>query len=148
MKSALLLAAALAAVHIHLSAQPDVQRSHIAANVPPAETAEAILRRDLTAFFTATSKQEVTALEISPLREGPTQSGTSYPKFYFWVKALNGSTVCAEGAIRVAAVQRVKFDVTDFLPKQIVKELPGDVERTFPLALVPLIHQLAEVTAR
>jgi len=101
---------------IGATAQPDVQRSHIEANVPPAETAELLLRRDLTAFFNQNVKQEITSLEISALRDGPTQSGTAYPKFYFWVKALNGGTVCAEGVIRVAAVQRVRFEVTDFLP--------------------------------
>lgn len=126
-------------------AQADVQRSYVEANVPPAAQAEAILRRDLAAFFAKSTGQSVVSLQISALRDGPTQSGVSYPKFYFWVRATGTGAVIAEGAVRVAAVDRVRFEVTDFLPKAKIQESPGQVAAVFPQALVTLVLQHAGV---
>jgi len=49
------------------------------------------------------------------LRDGPTQSGVSYPKFYLWVRVAGGKSVDDRGAVRVVAVKRKRFDVTDFM---------------------------------
>ncbi|WIT12170.1 hypothetical protein PFX98_00780 [Paucibacter sediminis] len=131
-----------------VAAQPDLQRSHIEVNLPPQEVFESYLRRDLLGYFNRAATQTATAVESRPLRNGPTQSGTSYPKFYIWVKVYAGTTVQNEGAVRVAAVERTHFDVTDFLSKSNIQANPSEVGGIFPAALVPAILELAGAPQR
>ena len=143
MKYLLLLIAALLGLPGHVAAQPDVQRSYIEANLPPPEVIESFLRRDLLAYFNRAGGQTATAAEFLPLRNAPTQSGTSYPKFYVWVKIYAGTTLQHEGAVRVAAVERTHFDITDFLSKSSIQANPVEVEGIFPAALVSAVLELA-----
>jgi hypothetical protein len=88
--------ALVVAMHVALAQQPafaqsELQRTHIEANVPPQDEFEALLQRDLLSFFKQAHGSTVTAVEVQPLRLGPTQSGVSYPKFYLWVKAMYAS---------------------------------------------------------
>ena len=145
MKHLLIFIGALLLPFTTTLAQTDVQRSHIEGHVPPAEQAEAMLRRDLAAFFTTFTGKPVASLQIVTLRDGPTQSGVAYPKFYFWVQASGSDAVLAEGAVRVAAIDQVRFEVTDFLPKAKIQQSPGEVAAVFPQPLVSLILQRAEV---
>jgi hypothetical protein len=124
-------------------AQSELQYSHIEANVPKAEEFERLLQRDLLAFFTQTAGSSATLIEVQPLRVGPTQSGVSYPKFYLWVKVIAGSSVQQEGAVRVTAIQRARFEVTDFLSAASIRENPGEVSKVFPAALVAAIQERA-----
>jgi hypothetical protein len=124
-------------------AQSDLQRSHIEANVPAPEEFERLLQRDLLAFFKQSVGSAITSVEVQPLRSGPTQSGVSYPKFYLWVKVMAGSSVQQTGAVRVAAVQRTRFDVTDFMAAASIKAKPSEVGAVFPAALVPSIQERA-----
>ncbi len=139
---ALLLASLLLSLPASAQWQSAVQSSHIEANVPSSETFEPLLRRDLIAYF-ARSDSSVTSVEFKLLRNGPTQSGVAYPKYYLWVKAFAGSRPKEEGAIRVAAVNRERFEVTDFLSKAKVQSAPSEVGAIFPAALVPSIVSLA-----
>jgi hypothetical protein len=79
------------------------------------------------------------------LREGPTQTGISYPKFYLWVKVYIGKETMAEGAIRVAAVERQRFDVTDFIARNNIVAEPAKVQLVFPAALNEKILRLAGI---
>jgi len=124
-------------------AQSDLQRSHIEANVPAPEEFERLLQRDLLAFFKQSMGSAISSVEVQPLRSGPTQSGVSYPKFYLWVKVLTGSSVRQTGAVRVAAVQRTRFEVTDFMTAASIKAQPSEVGAVFPAALVPSIQERA-----
>jgi|EndMetStandDraft_4_1072995.scaffolds.fasta_scaffold67745_3 hypothetical protein len=124
-------------------AQSELQRTHIEANVPPEDEFEPLLQRDLLSFFRQAHGPTVTAIEVQPLRLGPTQSGVSYPKFYLWVKAMAGSSVQQAGAVRVAAIQRTRFEVTDFLPVESIKKRPEEVGQVFPAALVRAIQERA-----
>lgn len=124
-------------------AQSDLQRSHIEANVPAPEEFERLLQRDLLAFFKHSVGSAITSVEVQPLRSGPTQSGVSYPKFYLWVKVMAGSSVQQTGAVRVAAVQRTRFEVTDFMAAASIKAKPSEVGAVFPAALVPSIQERA-----
>ncbi len=126
-------------------AQADVQRSHIEANVPPAGQADAILQRDLSAYFVKVMGRPVISVQTTALRDGPTQSGASYPKFYFWVQAVADGGVLAEGAVRVAAIDRVRFAVTDFQSKESIRVAPDQVGKVFPQALVSSVLQRAGV---
>jgi hypothetical protein len=120
----------------------DLARSHIAANVPAPEDFDRLLRRDLSAFFSARAHQSV-EVQYRLLRDGPTQTGIAYPKYYAWVQVVAGSAVVDEGAVRLAAVERKRFDVTDYVSAANVRSDPKSVESAFPRALVPAILRSA-----
>ena len=134
---ALCLMLAMSAVCLAQPSSPEqlmlqIQRSHIEGNVPPPEQFDATLRRDLAAYFNTQS------LSYELLREGPTQSGVSYPKYYLWVRATRQNETVA-GAVRVAAIERTRFDVTDFLPSERIRSDPTQAQQMFPALLVPPI---------
>jgi hypothetical protein len=143
MKNLVLLFALLVLAMQSAFSQSDVQRSHIEANVPPPEEFERLLQRDLLAFFKQAVGAGVTSVEVQPLRSGPTQSGVSYPKFYLWVKVTAGASVQQVGAVRVAAVQRTRFEITDFMAAASIKAKPSEVGTVFPAALVSAIQARA-----
>lgn len=126
-----------------VAAQVELQRAHIEANVPQSGDFERFLKRDLLAYFNQSGGSSVTSVEVQPLRVGPTQSGVAYPKFYLWVKALAGTAVQQEGAVRVAAIRRTRFEVTDFLSVAGIQAKPSEVGTVFPAALVPAILKRA-----
>jgi hypothetical protein len=123
--------------------QTDPQQSHIDGNVPPRESFTQFLQRDLLAFFRAGNTPSATSVEYSLLRESATQSGVTFPKFYAWVKVFAGSTVIQEGAVRLAAVNRTHFEVTNFLSAQQVIASPSDVSSIFPSPLVSIVLKRA-----
>jgi hypothetical protein len=122
----------------------DIQRSHIEGNVPSPESFDAFLRRDLMSYFQDRSTPFPCGLEYTFLRNGPTQSGVSYPKFYLWVRVIAGKTAGTEGAVRVEAIAQTHFEVTDFMHKEAIIQAPGTVGSVFPAALVHDITARAE----
>ena len=120
-----------------------VASSHIDANIPDQNEFQPILRRDLETFFRFTTDHDGVRVEYEFLRDGPTQTGTSYPRFYLWVKALDGNTVVTQGAVRVAAIDKVRFDVTDFVSREDVNRSPRDLQAVFPSALIDKILENA-----
>lgn len=133
----------LSAFCLSVNAQSDVQRSHIEANVSPPDSFERLLVRDLTAYFRRSTGRAISTVKITRLRDAPTQSGAAYPKYYFWVRVTCDSMLCAEGAVRAAAIERERFEVTDFLSKDVITASPADVGRIFPVALNNRIYELA-----
>lgn len=125
------------------SAQTALQTSHIEANVPPADAFHTFLQRDLLAFFKEERNLAATRVELTLLRDVPTQSGVAFPKYYLWVTAFAGTELVAEGAVRVAAIERQSFEVLQYMSKAEVKESPAEVGRIFPAPLVPRILALA-----
>jgi hypothetical protein len=145
-KSGLILAfllclASLEGCHGSQDVLTDVAKSHIEGNVPQGKLFDELLMRDLTNYFCRNSKD--CKIEYEFLREGATQSGTSYPKYYLWVKTIKGSTVAEEGAVRVAAVEHKSFDVTHFLSREQISQSPSQVASIFPAALVNKITEKA-----
>jgi hypothetical protein len=126
------------------SRQPvqDLQSAHIAAHVPIGTDFDAFLVRDLAAYFV---RQGITAPVVTYelLRDGPTQSGVSYPKYYVWVtaRASNGSVV--DGAARLAAIDRTHFEVTDFVSREQIVTQPDSLGLVVPAALVGLTVERA-----
>ena len=115
----------LACILVFQSAcQSPLAQSHINANVPDKSSFNCLLERDLEAYFERMLKRgDSLRVEYQLLRQGPTQTGISYSKFYPWVKVYTGKETIAEGAIRVAVVDRERCDITDFISKhQIVAE--------------------------
>jgi hypothetical protein len=123
----------------------DIQGSHIDGNVPDQQSFDASLRRDLLAYFRTFGVGATARVQYRFLREGPTQSGVSYPKYYLWVKVLSGGSVLREGAVRVAAIDRGRFEVTNFLSTVGIRSDPSQVGLVFPSALVTSVLSAAGV---
>jgi hypothetical protein len=47
------------------------------------------------------------------------------------------------GAMRVAAIDRVQFDVTDFTPAALIRSDPTSLASTYPAVLIPAIRRHA-----
>ena len=124
-------------------AQPSIQASHIEANVPEQAKFTELLNRDLLAYFRANGAATATNVQVRLLRDAPTQSGVSYPKYYAWVRVQSGASRLADGAVRLAAIAQTRFQVTDYVPKDKAKGSRELVESVFPRALVPDILRLA-----
>jgi hypothetical protein len=118
--------------------------SHIKANVPDEKDFRNFLIRDLQSYFKDMLKKTVRA-EYELLRDAPTQSGVAYPKFYAWVKIFEDSRLIDEGAVRLAAIEKKHFEVTDYLSKRDIEEKPAVLERIFPRALVESIKKRAGI---
>jgi hypothetical protein len=82
---------------------------------------------------------------IALLRKVPTQSGVAYPKFYAWVEVTGARK--AAGAVRLAAIDGEKFEVTDFLTRETIIAAPDRVRAVFPAALENLINERAAQSA-
>lgn len=120
----------------------ELQASHISANVPPEASFMTILRRDVLAYLAANGLPSK-SVEIELLRKGATQSGVSYPKYYVWIRAADKAGHQVAGAMRVAAVNRIRFDVTDFTPAASIRSDPASLASIYPALLIPGIRQQA-----
>jgi hypothetical protein len=116
-----------------------VQESHIAANVPPKEDFDRFLKRDLAAYLRSSEQHDV-QIEYELLRNGPTQSGIAYPKYYVWVRALERGALIRQGAARVAAIERNRFEVTHFLERAEIQKDRSQLQMLFPPPVVSLIE--------
>src|SRR5664279_5228222 len=99
----------------------DIQASHIDANVPAAADFQPFLRRDLSTYFSKERHLKNVKVEYELLRDGPTQSGVSYPKYYIWVRINGGKSPEDRGAARVTAVDRKGFEVTMFASEREIR---------------------------
>ncbi len=120
-----------------------VQAGHIAANVPPEAAFAALLRRDVRAWLDAEGLGRPD-LVLELLRRGATQSGVSLPKFYLWLTASGPGLATVEGAMRVAAIDGARFEVTDFVSAAAIRADASGLGAVFPAALVPAIAARAE----
>lgn len=134
-----LIALCALALSICAQAQPSVQQSHVEANVPDAGNFNSLLKRDIISFLKANDPGFTELVQVELLRNAPTQSGAAYPKFYAWVKYRTGAARTHQGAARLAAMDKVKFEVTNFVPASEAQSDRASVEKVFPSALVPLI---------
>jgi hypothetical protein len=121
------------------SSLADVQKSHIDANVPTVGNFPRFLKRDLLNYLHTHGFPQATSVSFSLLRDGPTQSGVAYPKFYLWTQAFHGDHLLTQGAARVAAIAQSHFEVTSFLTSAAVRASPDQVSLVFPAPLVASI---------
>jgi hypothetical protein len=117
----------------------DIARSHIDANVPSPEFFDVYMKRDLSSYLCKSAAS--CRIEYQLLRDGPTQTGISYPKFYVWAKCFIDNRLQTEGAVRVAAVNKKEFQITNFLSRSQISDSPQQVGEIFPAPLVPNILQ-------
>lgn len=121
-----------------------LQASHISANAPPDSSFSKILERDVRAYLAA-HRLPSKKVTIEPLRRGATQSGVSYPKYYIWIRATDAAQHHVEGAMRIAAIDRAKFEVTDFTPADTIRSDPASLAATYPSPIIPAIRQHAAI---
>ncbi len=121
-----------------------IAESHVAANVPDRENFAALLKRDVEAYL-ATTVGKAVKVEFELLRDGPTQTGVAYPKFYAWIRAFSGTDLVTEGAVRLAAIEKKRFEVTDYLSSTEIRSDPHRIETVFPRPLVDKIRSKAGV---
>jgi hypothetical protein len=115
---------------------------HVDANAPADADFDKFLTRDLAVYFTNISRG-TGHLEYVLLRQGATQSGVAYPKYYAWVNFRSPNGESREGAVRVAAIDQNHFEVTHFLTWQQIKADPHVASDVFPAPLVPEISRRA-----
>jgi hypothetical protein len=117
----------------------DLQDSHIGANVPPQDDFNRLLQRDIEAYFRSKSHPNYN-VRYEMLRDGPTQSGIAYPKFYVWVRVSDRDTVVREGAAQLAAIARERFEVTHFIERAEIERDRAQLQMVFPAAVVSMIE--------
>src|SRR5262249_9071060 len=108
-----------------------IAESHIRENVPDKDVFDGFLKRDLEKYFKEVKKKAAT-IEYEVLRKEPTQVGISYPKFYAWVVIREGETIIEEGAVRLAAIDKERFDVAQYLDRAEIERDPEKVYDAFP----------------
>jgi hypothetical protein len=100
------------------------------------------LQRDVRAYLVERGLP-AKSVEIEPLRKGATQSGVSFPKYYVWMRAADEAGHHISGAMRVAAIERVRFEVTDFTSAASIRSDPASLASIYPASLLPAIRQYA-----
>jgi len=108
----------------------EIQKSYIDANVPDKPQFESFATRDLEKYFYGTYGLVTVKWEF--LRETATQSGAAYPKFYLWTKIYKDSKLINEGATRLAAIEKIRFEITDFVSIAEIKNNTVDIYSIFP----------------
>lgn len=122
----------------------EVQASHVEANAPSEANFVEQLQRDVRAYL-ATNGLPAKSVKIELLRKGATQSGVSYPKYYIWIRAADEEAKRRiEGAMRVIAIERTRFDITDFTPADSIRSDPAQLASIYPALLIPAIQQHAK----
>ena len=145
MKNILVWIAAVVLSCSQAFAQLSIQQSHIEGNVPATSEFHPLLERDLLAYFRASGSPQAVSVQYKLLREGPTQTGIAFPKYYAWVKVFADTQTLHEGAVRIAAIQRTRFEITHFISSQNIKANPREVGNIFPAPLVPDVLLLAGI---
>lgn len=131
-----------AAWGVWLIAFGGLQRSHINANTPVPSDFDRILRRDLQSFA-ETRRSGATLRSVEHLREGATQAGTGYPKFYAWAELASPEGL-ESGAVRLTAIKRQEFHVSDFVPCADARAHPSRTREIFPAPVAQAIDSRIE----
>lgn len=120
----------------------DLQAEHVSHNAPRPTRFNAALQRDLEAHF-AGQGHSGASVTYQLLRDGPTQTGIAWPKYYLWVEVESADAGFLAGAARVAAIEGEGFLITRFVSKQEIVAAPDRLSGIFPTALVPDIRARA-----
>jgi hypothetical protein len=105
--------------------------SHINANVPSSGQFDIFLVRDLEKYAKENYGQGV-SVRYELLRDGPTQVGVGYPKYYVWVQVREKEKILGEGAALVAAVNKDGFQVMEFFSREKIESNTQQIYQVFP----------------
>lgn len=104
---------------------------HVASNTPDDARLEEYLQRDLEGYCESRMGRPV-AVRYAFLREGPTQTGIAFPKYYAWVEILSNGKRIGQGAARVAAINQERFEVTEYFDQETIRRSPEALDSVFP----------------
>jgi hypothetical protein len=135
-----LLIAGSSTVARQSSAIDSIAESHIDGNVPDKKDFDNFLKRDLAAYFKKSMGKDV-VIEYDLLRNAPTQSGVAFPKFYAWVKIKEKDNRVEEGAVRLAAMEKKRFEITDYLKQADIEQDVEQVYKVFPKPVGDIIKE-------
>jgi hypothetical protein len=121
-----------------------IHQSHNDENVPDEKDFDNFLERDLAAYFKESTGKDV-VVEYELLRNTPTQSGTSFPKFYVWVKVKVKDNLIEEGAVRLVTIDNKQFDITHYLKRTDMESNTGEIYTVFPKPVGDKIKQKIKV---
>jgi hypothetical protein len=113
--------------------------------VPNASEFDDLLKRDIGRYFRQRYGRPL-KIRCELLRKAATQTGVAFPKFYGWVQVYDNGTLLTEGAVRLAAVERTMFEVTNYCKKEDIVKDPTSIDSVFPAALCPDIRKRANST--
>lgn len=139
----LVMTAALA-----LTQLPEISQSHIDANVPSEDDFDTLLERDLTAHLRALEGDPSLSVDYELFRREPTQSGVSYPKFYAWVRSRSEGAAVERGAVRLEAIEKRRFRVTDYFSEDRIREQPELIYEVFPVSICEDIERKLGIEGR
>ncbi|HIA51808.1 MAG TPA: hypothetical protein EYN91_06920 [Candidatus Melainabacteria bacterium] len=142
MQSLVISTLSLLFVHI-ITVSVCFAQGHVEANVPESQNFDSYLKRDLNEYFASGNGVKV-SVEYELLRKPATQVGVAYPKFYAWVKVFENETLKRQGAVRVAAIDKEQFEITNFVTAETIRRDPKVIETVFPAVLCPKIIELAK----
>ena len=110
----------------------ELRQSEIDANVPDKKDFEAILKRDLTKYVTDPRDKGIT-VNIELLRDPQTQVGVAFPKFYCWIEKRDAKgLIIEEAAARIAAINKMHFDVIQYFDRKRLVAEPDLIVGVFP----------------
>lgn len=121
--------------------------SHVEADVPPAENFSTFLQRDLAKYF-SNNGINVATVKFEMLREEATQSGIASPKFCVWVWTTDATGVTVKGAVRLAAIDRIRFEVTHYLSQQAIAANTASIDTVFPTDVCEKIRERIKTESR
>lgn len=127
-----------------LKAMHLIQQSHVNSNIPPSEYFHNYLRRDLTSYFSKQFNKTI-FVDYKILRNKPTQIGIGWPKYYLWAEIKDSGTIVSEGAVQVAAMDKVKFEVFQFIAAEEINKSSKKLNRYFPSVLHDEIRQFSNL---
>lgn len=113
--------------------------SRIDDNVPRLKNFNRILKRDLTTFIKTKYTEDALQIEYEMLQDFPIQSGESYPTYCAWVTVISDLKQIDEGAVRVAAIERTHFEITDYLRRSELTD--KDISAIFPASVCEKIKE-------
>ncbi len=89
MKAVALFVVVLLLLSAVVRAQPPAEIQQVC--VPPLAAFDAMLHRDLLAYFGNSGAPTATSVTYQILRKDPTQSGVACPTYYLWARVSSGS---------------------------------------------------------
>lgn len=132
----LVLTVSLLAPLAVLQAQPSAPQSRLASNIPPRDSFDLFLQRDINSYFQVPGRPSSLAVKWELLKDASAQIGVGSPTYFMWVAVSHESTLLYEGAMRLAAIDGKEFTVLDFIPVQDIRSSPELLRGHFPAPLI------------
>lgn len=111
-----------------------ISMAHIKANAPDEAHFDELLTSSLETYCRDMGGGKPVTVRYAMLRDGPTQAGLGFPKYYVWVEVFDGPRRIVQGAAKAVGINRQELEITDFFSEATIGNLPLSLYRTFPKA--------------